>query len=170
MRDYHERLRVPISWWLISAMCVLILGTELFAGFPLWVGVVVYIALALICAAFLMHWGGATVSVANGELRAGSLRPPKPGSERPYRRASARLPLTAAGEVRPLDAAQTRAMRGPRADPKAYLLIRPYLRESVYIEVTGADADWPYLLICTRHPGSLAEAIERSRATLAVQD
>lgn len=170
MRDYHERLRVPISWWVISAMCVLILGTELFAGFPLWVGVIVYIVLALICAVTLLHWGGAVISVAGGELRAGSLRPPKPSSGAAYRRGSARLPLALTGEVRPLDQAQTRAMRGPHSDPSAYLLIRPYVRESVYVEVTGADADWPYLLLGTRHPGSLAEAIERSRAALARQD
>ncbi len=31
-----------------------------------------------------------------------------------------------------MDAAQTTALRGPRADAAAYLLIRPYLPESVY--------------------------------------
>jgi Protein of unknown function (DUF3093) len=170
MRDYHERLRVPISWWLISAMCVLILGTELFAGFALWVGVLVYIVLALICAVTLLHWGGAVISVGGGELRAGSPRPPKPAPGRTGRPGSALLPLACAGQVRPLDPAQTRAMRGPRADPNAYLLIRPYLRESVYVEVTGTDPDWPYLLLGTRHPASLAEAIERSRAALVRQD
>jgi hypothetical protein len=151
MRDYHERLRVPIAWWFISAMCVLILGTELFAGWSFIVGVAIYIALALICAATLLHWGGAVVSVQDGQLRA----------------ARVRLPLGSTGEVQPLDEAQTRAMRGPRADPNAYLLIRPYLKQSVYVELTGADAAWPYLLICTRHPRELAEAIEKSRAELA---
>lgn len=151
MRDYHERLRPPITWWLISAVCVLILGTELFAGFSLTVGVAVYIVLALICAATLLHWGGAVVSVQGGQLRAGR----------------ARLPLAHTGEVQPLDQAQTRAMRGPRADPNAYLLIRPYLKYSVYVQLNGADAAWPYLLICTRHPLELAEAITKSRAELA---
>jgi hypothetical protein len=151
MRDYHERLRVPIVWWFISVMCVLILGTELFAGFSLIVGVLVYIVLALICASTLLHWGGAVVSVHGGQLRA----------------AKARLPLGSTGEVQPLDEAQTRAMRGPRADPDAYLLIRPYLKQSVYVELIGADAAWPYLLICTRHPLELAEAIAKSRAELA---
>jgi hypothetical protein len=151
MRDYHERLRPPIAWWLISAMCVLLLGTELFAGFSLTVGVAVYIVLALICAGTLLHWGGAVVSVHDGQLRAGRVR----------------LPLASTNEVQPLDEAQTRAMRGPRADPNAYLLIRPYLKYSVYVELTGADAAWPYLLICTRHPLELAEAITKSRAELA---
>lgn len=154
MRVYHERLRVPLAWWLISALCVIILGTELFAGYKLIIGVAIYLGLALICGATLLHWGAAVVSVTGGELRA----------------ASARLPLATAGEVRPLDEKQTRAMRGPRADPAAYMLIRPYLKESVYVEVTGGDARWPYLLIGTRQPVRLAEAIERSRAATAVQE
>ncbi len=43
------------------------------------------------------------------------------------RACGAALPLAAAGQVAALDAAQTRAMRGPRADPAAFLLARPYL-------------------------------------------
>ena len=147
MRDYHERLRTPISWWLISLMCVLILGTELFAGFSLTIGVITYVVLALICGAFLLHWGGAVVEVRNRQLRA----------------AGVRVPVDATGEVRALDETQTRAMRGPLADPSAYLLIRPYLKKSVYVELTEAHAKWPYLLICTRHPAELADAITKSR-------
>lgn len=154
MDDYHERLRVPILWWFISALCVLILGTELFAGWPLIVGVAVYVALALVCCGTLLHWGGAVVSVRGGVLRA----------------AKARLPLAMTGEVLPLDEAQTRAMRGPRADPGAYHLIRPYLRKSVYVGIEGPNATWPYLLISTRHPERLAEAIEKSRAALPGHD
>jgi hypothetical protein len=154
MRDYRERLRVPAVWWLVTGACVLILGTELFAGYSVILGVVFYVVLALICSATLLHWGGVVVEVSGGELRV------KP----------VRLPLATAGEVRPLDQAQTRVMRGPRANPAAYVLIRPYLRESVYVEVIGADARWPYLLIGTRHPASLADAIERSRAAMAARD
>jgi len=154
MRIYHERLRVPLGWWLIGGMCVIILGTELFAGYTLIIGVAIYSVLVVISGATLLHWGGAVVSVTGGELRA----------------ARARVPLAMAGEVRPLDEQQTRAMRGPRADPSAYLLIRPYLKQSVYVELTGADARWPYLLICTRQPARLAEAIERSRAAMAAHE
>ncbi len=182
MRDYRERLRAPIGWWLISGMCVLILGTELFAGFSLAVGVAVYVVLALICAVTLLHWGGPVVSVSGAELRVDAARWPLARAlgaltaRLPWRpfasrsRAAARLPLATAGLVRPLDEAQTRAMRGPHADPDAYLLIRPYLRESVYVEVIGADARWPYLLIGTRQPARLADAIERSRAAMASRD
>ena len=153
MRDYHERLHVPIAWWFITVMCVLILGTELIAGYDLVISVTIYAVIAVVCAATLLHWGGAVVSVRGGELRA----------------TRARVSLAQTGEVQPLDETQTRAMRGPRADPDAYMLIRPYLKQSVYVALTGADAAWPYLLICTRHPLELAEAIEKSRAELAAQ-
>jgi hypothetical protein len=85
------------------------------------------------------------------------------------RAAKARVPLAATGEVRALDEVQTRAMRGPLADPAAYVLIRPYLKKSVYVELTGTGGRWPYLLICTRRPGELAGAIAKSRAELAIQ-
>jgi hypothetical protein len=187
MRDYRERLRVPAVWWLVTGVCVIILGTELFAGYSVTVGVVFYVVLALICSAMLLHWGGVVVGVSGGELRvdpvrlplakardALAARLPRRGRSGPRTRGvppvAIRLPLATAGEVRPLDQAQTRVMRGPRANPAAYVLIRPYLRESVYVEVIGADARWPYLLIGTRHPASLADAIERSRAAMAAQD
>src|ERR1700683_4108979 len=56
-----------------------------------------------------------------------------------------------------------RGLRGPRADPRAHLLIRPYLRKAVYVEVADADAPVPYWLLFTRRPAELAAAIERSR-------
>jgi hypothetical protein len=154
VHDYRERLRAPAAWWLIGAVCVLVLGSELFAGYSLAVGVAVYVVLALACGGTLLHWGRAVVSVGGGELRAGAVR----------------LPLATAGQVRPLDQAQTRALRGPRANPAAYVLTRPYLKESVYVEVTGVAARWPYLRVDTRHPGRLADAIERSRAAMAARD
>jgi Protein of unknown function (DUF3093) len=150
MRDYRERLHAPIGWWLIALMCVLILGTELFAGYSTLIGVIIYTGMAVICAAFLLHWGGAVVRVGGGELRA----------------ARARVPVAATGEVQALDEMQTRAMRGPHADPAAYVLIRPYLKKAVYVQLTAPSAEWPYLLICTRHPADLADAITKSRAQL----
>ena len=95
----------------------------------------------------LLNWGRATIEVSDGELRAGSVT----------------LPLALAGELAALDEAQARAMRGPRADPSAYMLIRPYVKLAVYIEVTGEHQERPYWLVGTRRPAELAAAIERSR-------
>jgi len=90
--------------------------------------------------------------------------------------------------VSALDEAQTRSLRGPRGDPAAFLVIRPYLRRAVYVEVArpGAESrrghrrlrwrgfrlrtemvspppDSPYWLVSTRHPAELAAAIEGAR-------
>jgi hypothetical protein len=185
MRVYHERLRVPLSWWVVGLATIAILATEVVPGWPLAVQVSTYVVLVGGFAAVLLNWGRPSVDVGAGELRVGA----------------ARLPLTAVGEVTALNEAQTRSLRGPRGDPAALLFIRPYLRQSVYVEVTTPAAaipaaatsgagdptrpgdshrrwDWrprrrgnktpavaaaPYWLVCTRHPAELAAAINGAR-------
>lgn len=173
MRVYHERLWAPWPWWLAGLAVIVILGDELATQFGWLTGIAIYAVLVGAWAALLLSWSRPRVEVAGGELSAGG----------------ARLPLAAAGEVSPLDRAQTRAMIGPRADPSAFLLIRPYLRQAVYVGVTGPAAGtvrrrrlrwrrWrarievtehalaaPYWLVGTRHPGELAAAIARARPT-----
>ncbi len=173
MRVYHERLRVPLSWWLIGLVTILLLATEVVAGFSWPIAVAIYVVLAGGLAAMLVSWGRPSVVVTETELRAGP----------------ARLPLAAVGEVTALDEPQTRSLRGPRADPAAFLLIRPFLRRAVYVEVLhpGAESRLPrrrlrvpgfrragqarpaaasrYWLVCTRHPEELAAALSGARAT-----
>ncbi len=147
MRAYRERLGAPTSWWLATAGCVLLFGTTLWAGLSPVAAVAVYAGLGAASAAGLLAWGSATVEVSESDLRAGQQR----------------LPLAQAGLVATLTKEQARELRGPRADPAAYLLIRPYLAEAVYVEVAGRPANRPYWLIGTRHPADLAAAIERAR-------
>ena len=149
MRVYYERLRVPLSWWLFGMIVIVLLGAEVAAGFGWLQTTAVFAVLAGLCAAMFISWGRAAVEVAGGELRAGT----------------ARLPLAAAGQVSVLDQAQTRAIQGPRADPAAFRLVRPYLRQAVYVEVADPAMGTPYWLVATRHPGELAAAIERTRPT-----
>src|SRR5215472_2317235 len=171
MRVYHERLWVPVSWWLLGLVVMVILSAELAAGFGAPVVAAIYAVLIGGMAATLLWWSRSRVEVAGGELIAGR----------------AQLPLAAAGEVSALDRAQTRAIIGPRADPAAFILIRPYLREAVYVEVTEPASGtgrrrrlrwqrWrphvevtepslgaPYWLVATRHPAALAAAINSAR-------
>jgi hypothetical protein len=149
MRVYHERLRVPVSWWVLGMTSVLMLGAGFLAGFDWEPALAVYGILAVSLAAFLIGWGRLRTEVAAGELRVGRDR----------------LPLAVAGEVTALDEEQTRALRGPRADPAAYLMARPYLPRSVYIAVDDPAARGPYWLIGTRRPEELAAAIEAARPT-----
>jgi len=172
MRVYHERLHVPLGWWLLGLATIVLLATELVAGFSWPVAIAVYAVLIGGLVFMLLNWGRPTVEVDGGELRAGP----------------ARLQLAAVGEVSTLDEEQTRLLRGPRGDPAAFRMIRPYLRRAVYVEVArpGAEnrrghrglrlrgfriqtevvsppADSPYWLVSTRHPAELAAAIERAR-------
>ncbi len=149
---YCERLGVPAWWWPVTAACVLmlgslLLGTTLLLGLRLLVGALGYAVLLAACAALLLWWGAAAVEVTRTELRAGGER----------------LAVDRMGKTAAMDAAQTRELRGPRADPAAYLLTRPYLSESVYVEVTGPAGGRPYWLIGTRRPAELVAAIETAR-------
>ncbi len=164
MGYYHERLHVPLAWWLLGILCVAILGGELYAGFGELTAVAIYAGLTAVCAAALLSWGAARVDVSEGELAAGTSRLLRgaSGGRPPWDV----LPLRAAGEVMTLDEKQTRAMRGPRADPAARVLTRPYLKLAVYVAVSDPESQIPYWLIGTRRPAELAEAIEKSRARL----
>ena len=148
MHDYRERLHVPLVWWLLAVPTVLIFGATLFAGLAEPWPVIIMAGLAAAYATVLITTGLATVEISDGTLRAGG----------------AVLPLTAISEVVSLDEKQSTRLRGPRADPAAYLYSRPYLKESVYLAVdAAADSTAPYWLIGTRHPADLAAVIERCR-------
>lgn len=141
---YYERLRVPVSWWLVSAACVLILGTTLWAGFSVAIGLSVYLVMSGLLAVALLTFGSVTVEVTPAELAVGSRR----------------LAIGQITEVSPMDAEQTTALRGPRAEVAAFLLIRPYLPESVYLAPAGQS----YWLIGTRRPAELAAAVAEARS------
>ena len=147
MHSYRERLFVPTLWWVASMLTMLTFGAIVWTGFDLGITLAVFAVLIGLTAALLLNWGRATIEIAEGELRVGKDR----------------LPLADTGQVRPLDEAQARALRGPHADPRAYVLIRPYLRLAVYVEVTRPGASTPYWLLATRQPAELAAAIEQSR-------
>jgi len=147
MRSYTERLRVPASWWLLGMLSAIIFASTAWAGFDVFVAIACYVVFCGGCAAALLIMSRATIEVSAGELRVGA----------------STLPLAVAGEVAALDQARTRALRGPSADPRAFMMIRPYLNCAVYIEVTGEHQERPYWLIGTRRPAELATAIERSR-------
>src|SRR5579875_1728749 len=152
MRDYRERLAVPVSWWILAVPVIIILGGyAAYANLNGTIVVIVYIVFTVAIVATLLNWGSGVIEVGGGTLRAGR----------------ARLPLGQVTEVQPMDEQQAAAMRGHRADPAAHTLIRPYLKQAVYIGVQDPAGRVPYWLIGTRRPRELAAAIERGRATPA---
>jgi hypothetical protein len=153
VRSYHERLLVPVSWWLLAVPVIAILGGEVYAGFGGWIPPVIYAVFIAVVAGFLLAWGATTIEVADGTLRADK----------------AELPLDKTSDVVPLDEKQAALLRGPKADPAAHLMLRPYLKRAVYIKLADPGSGVPYWLVATRHPAELATAIERGRQSAGRQ-
>lgn len=144
MRSYREQLHVPTGYWLLSVPVVALLGAEVFAGFSTLVAALVYAVFVVVVGGFLLSWGAARIEVTGTVLKAG-------GDV---------LSLSQVSEVLPLDDKQAALLRGPRADPAARLLLRPYLKQAVYIGLASPSTDGaPYWLVATRHPDKLAAAI-----------
>ena len=150
-RQYQETLRVPVAWWLLAVPVVLVLGGEFFEVLNSPWPLVIIGGLGASCAAVLLLLSQAEVVVRDDTLSAG-------GKE---------LPLTVVTEVIALDERQSARLRGPRADPAAYVYSRPYLKQSVYLAT--ADPHVPYWLIGSRRPAELAATVEavlaKSRGT-----
>jgi Protein of unknown function (DUF3093) len=144
MGSYRERLLVPVSYWLLAVPVVVTLGAEAYFfvdGFipPLVIGL-----FALVVGVFLVHWSAATIEVTGGVLRAGKDA----------------LALSEADRVLALDERQSAQLRGPKGDPAAHLLLRPYLKRAVYVGLADPGEGAPYWLVATRHPEQLAAAVE----------
>lgn len=144
---YRERLLVPASYWLLAVPVAVTLGAEAYFFVDGFIPPLVIVALFLIVAVFLLNWSSATIEVTDTMLRAGVDT----------------LALTEVSEAVALDEEQAAALRGPRADPSAHLLLRPYLKRAVYVALADTAAGVPYWLVATRRPEELAAAIEDAR-------
>lgn len=100
------------------------------------------VAMVLLAGA-LVWYGDARIVVQDGWFRAGH----------------ARIEARHLGAVDALDRERTRDIAGPDADARAYLLLRPYLKRSVRVEITDRSDPTPYWLVSSRHPEALAEVL-----------
>jgi hypothetical protein len=110
---------------------------------PLWVALSVTGVLVTAVVTVFVSFGAARVTVADGMLRAGR----------------ATIAVAALGRVQPLDAESARMLAGRDADARAYLLIRPYLRRAVRVDVVDPADPTPYWLVGTRRPDRLADVL-----------
>jgi hypothetical protein len=143
---YSERLHVPLRWWVQATMFLATFWIAFIVAMPAWMA---WTAAGTLAAATytLFFWiGSVRVAVADGELRAGS----------------AHIPLDLLGTPRALDQEETRQVHGVRADARAFLLTRPYVKQAVLVPVADPADPTPYWLISTRHPRSLVAALTAS--------
>jgi hypothetical protein len=141
--EYVERLTVPLRWWVQGTMLVASVWLATIVALPPVVSwTITAIALALMTA-LLVGYGSAAIRVDHGQLTAGR----------------ARIGAEHLGEAVPLDVDAARRLAGPEADARAFLLLRPYLKRAVRVEITDPADPAPYWLLCTRRPDDLAAAL-----------
>ena len=144
MSGYDERLAAPPLWWVGGLAVSLMLAAGVHAGGSGARAVVPYVLLPLVVLGVLAYTSRGRVRVQDGVLHV-------PG---------ARIPLTHVGGVTPLDREGTRRVRGPLAEPRAYVATRPWLPASVQVQVEDPEDDTPYWLVGTRDPQALAAALQ----------
>ena len=141
---YEERL-VPPPWvWLAVLAVAVTSAAALHGGAPGWRSVVPYLVLPPVAVVGLLLASRGRITVADGVLHV-------PG---------ARIPLDRVGGVTPLNREGTRRVRGPLAEPRAFVVTRGWLAESVRVTLEDPDDDTPYWLVGTRRPVELAAAMQ----------
>jgi len=140
---YSERLGVPLRWWVQGTMLVATLWLAVVVALPAVAAWVITAVAMAVLSIGLWAYGAARIVVDAGMFRAGR----------------AHIDVAHLGTATPLDAGQTRRIAGMDADARAYLLLRPYLKRAVRVEITDPADPAPYWLVSTRHPEELAGAL-----------
>ncbi len=134
---------MPLRWWAIATMFhASTLLALLVAGLGVW-ALVATAVIVVLTVAFLLSYGAARLQVTDRELLVGRARVELDHLARPLR----------------LDSEATRHRMGPGADARAHLLVRPYIPESVVVDLVDPTDPTPYWLVSTRHPTRLAQAL-----------
>ncbi|MGH3346420.1 MAG: DUF3093 domain-containing protein, partial [Nocardioides sp.] len=149
--EYAERLAVPLRWWVQGTMLVASLWLATAVALPTVASWIVTGAALALMTAMLVGYGSARIRVGDGQLTAGR----------------ATIGAEHIGDAAPLDPDATRRLAGPGADARAYLLLRPYLKRAVRVDITDPTDPAPYWLLCTRRPDDLAAALRALTADAA---
>jgi hypothetical protein len=142
--SYAERLWVPLMWWALGALFALSLLVAVLFYLGPAVGLSIGAGVMLVIAAMFVVYGREQIRVTDDRLWVGR----------------ANVEWRFVSEAKPLDRQATRDRRGPQADARAYLVLRPYLSQAVEITLDDEDDATPYWLINTRSPQRLATAIQ----------
>lgn len=144
---YRERLRVPLRWWVLLLLFLVSLLLAMLVSTPLFVVVAGGGVATVLGVGLLLGYGAAPIEVGATALRAGR----------------ARLEWECCGPATALDPEATRRLGGVDADPRAFLLVRPYIARAVRVEVADPADPTPYWMLSTRHPQRLADSVNAAR-------
>ena len=146
---YAERLRPPILWWIVVALCAstFVIAVAVFLPGEI---VLASLAVAVVIVIGLMLAFTATVRVTPAGF----------GVSR------SSLEWAYVGSVNQLTRDEVRRRLGPDADPRAFVVYRSYADEAVEIAVDDPADPHPYWLVSTRDAGKLANVIETARGAV----
>lgn len=142
---YKERLYPSVSFSIalaLSGPMVLLASLPFGSGLAIALGLLV--PLGLIAIVQLL---APSITVAEGRLIADRIS----------------IPVSALGKASMLTKEEFSKALGPKADPRAQLMIRGYVSGGVKIEVADPEDPTPYLLISSRNPEQLAIALDANR-------
>ena len=142
---YSERLSIKPRWWAVVLAVALFGSSELFAGFGGRVIAVVVAAVVIPTVVLLALAGRMVLRVDADGIHVGG----------------ATMSYDEMDSVEGLDAASTRLMLGPQADPSARLFVRGFIREAVLVRPRDPSPT-PYWLVSTRRPTAVIAAVEQA--------
>ncbi|MDT7550648.1 MAG: hypothetical protein QOE84_3042 [Actinomycetota bacterium] len=140
---YVERWIVPWFWWPWALGLAVLVSAELHGGAPGTRAVLPY-AVLLPLTVLLLALG----SRGRIELRDGVLHVP-----------GARIPVVHLDHGVVLDRQAFRQQTGPMADPRAFVVSRPWLHTAVRLMVADSEDPTPYWVVGTRRPAQLLAAL-----------
>jgi hypothetical protein len=146
---FRERWVVPLVWWPCALGLATLVAAELHSGAPGVRAWLPYVALLPLTVALLAFGSRGTITVTDGVLHV-------PG---------ARIPLAALADGVVLDRESFRVQTGPMADPRAFVVSRPWLHTAVRLTVDDPADPTPYWVVGTRRPAELLAAIRTEAAS-----
>jgi hypothetical protein len=140
---YTERLWVPVGWWVLTALFALSLLVAVLFYLGPWIGIGAGLLVMVVMGAAFLRYGREQIRVESDRLWVGA----------------ANIEWSYVAGVQLLDEPATRLRRGRDSDARAYLVLRPYLRQAVEVTIADQNDPTPYWLINSRAPQRLAAAI-----------
>jgi hypothetical protein len=151
---YRERWIVPLVWWPCALGLATLVAAELHSGAPGVRAWLPYTVLLPLTAVLLALGSRGRITVVDGVLHV-------PG---------ARIPITQLKDGVTLDRESFRVQTGPMADPRAFVVSRPWLHTAVRLTVDDADDPTPYWVVGTRRPAQLLEAMRTTASAGQAQE
>lgn len=140
---YRERWVPPPHWWLGALALAALVAAEIHSGAPGLRAVLPYAVLLPLTVVLLAVGSRGQITVENGVLHV-------PG---------ARIPIARLDHGVALDREAFRQQTGPMADPRAFVVSRPWLRTAVRLMLDDPADPTPYWVVGTRRPHQLLEAL-----------